>query len=349
MANFYPLTVQNVKQLTPTAVSITFTIPKDLVQTFSFTSGQYITIKKEIKGKELRRAYSISSSPKSSTITIGVKRVDKGGFSDYANDKIAEGDVLEVMPPEGRFVFKTTNTPKNIAAFAAGSGITPIISIAKSVLDANPKNTFVLVYGNKSYKETMFHTDLAKLQLEYADRFFLHFVFSQSQEENSLFGRIDNSTVNYVIKNKHKNILFDDFYLCGPEAMILQVTDTIKESGIAEDKIHYELFTSTEIKDELPVSVDGNTTLEILVDDETFTLSMSKNTMVLDAVLKENIDVPYSCQGGVCSSCIAKVTEGKADMVQNQILTDSEIEEGLILTCQARPTTPTLKVDFDDV
>ncbi|MEE9361856.1 MAG: ferredoxin--NADP reductase [Cellulophaga sp.] len=349
MANFYPLTVQLVKQLTPSSVAITFTIPKDLKQTFAFIPGQYITIKKTIRDKELRRAYSISSSPKKDTITIGIKRVDKGGFSDYANTKIVVGDVLEVMPPEGRFVFSATDAPKNIAAFAAGSGITPIISIAKAVLDANLKNKFVLVYGNKSFKETMFHTDVVKLQLEYTNRFFEYFIFSQSQEENSLFGRIDSSTVNYVLKNKHKDLSFDDFYLCGPEAMILLVTDTLKENEINTDKIHFELFTSTEIKDELPVSADGNTDVTIIVDDEEFSFSMDKNTIVLDAVLKENIDAPYSCQGGVCSSCIARITEGEAEMVKNQILTDSEIAEGLILTCQALAKTPTLKVDFDDV
>lgn len=349
MADFHSLTVHNVKPLTPDSVAITFTIPKELIQTFKFTSGQYITIKKEIKGKELRRAYSISSSPKSDYVTIGVKKVDKGGFSDYANTKITAGDVLEVMPPEGRFIYRPTDHVKNIAAFAAGSGITPIISIARTVLASNPKNKFMLVYGNKSYKETMFYTELVKLQLEYANRFFVHFICSQERESDSLFGRIDVSTVNYALNNKHKDIIFDDYYLCGPEAMINLVTDTLKEDGIAEDKIHFELFTSTEIMDELPEHIEGQSQITVTLDDEEFTFSMDKKTLVLDAVLKENIDAPYSCQGGVCSSCIARVTEGKAEMVKNQILTDGEIAEGLILTCQAHPTTPTLKVDYDDV
>ncbi len=167
MAQFHSLTVKHIKQLTPSSVAITFEIPKDLLQTFDFIPGQYITIKKEIKGKELRRAYSISSSPKRDSITIGVKKVDKGGFSDFANTNLAVGDALEVMPPEGRFVFNPTANPKKIVAFAAGSGITPIISIAKSVLKSNPRNKFVLVYGNKSTKETMFYTDLMKFELEY--------------------------------------------------------------------------------------------------------------------------------------------------------------------------------------
>lgn len=349
MADFYSLTVKHIKKLTPSSVAITFDIPKALIQTFTFEAGQYITIKKEIKGKELRRAYSISSSPKNEAITIGVKKVDRGGFSDYAYSKLAVGDSLEVMPPDGRFTFKPSDSVKTVAAFAAGSGVTPIMSIAKTVLDSNDTNTFVLVYGNKSYEETMFYTDLVNLQLEYANRFFIYFTNSQAMEENSLVGRIDTSTVNYALKNKHKDVVFDAYYLCGPEQMIHKVTDTLVDNGISKDKIHFELFTTSEIKGELPVSAEGETKIEVVVDDETFSFTMDKKMLVLDAVLKENIDAPYSCQGGVCSSCIARIKEGKATMVKNQILTDGEIEDGLILTCQAHATTPSLKVDYDDV
>ncbi len=349
MADFHPLKVKHIKSLTPSSVAITFEIPRDLIQTFDFIPGQYITIKKEIKGTELRRAYSISSSPKKDSITIGVKKVDKGGFSDYAHSKLKAGDVLEVMPPEGRFVFSPNPNPKNIAAFAAGSGITPIMSIARSVLASNPVNKFVLVYGNKSQKETMFYTDLVKLELDYPDRFFVYFTNSQTREDDSLFGRIDVSTVNYAMKNKHKDVDFDGYYLCGPEDMINLVSDTLQENDIPKEKIHFELFTTTEILDELPEKADGKTEVTIVLDDEEFTLSMTKNELVLDAVLKQNIDAPYSCQGGVCSSCIARITEGKVEMVKNQILTDGEIAEGLVLTCQSHPTTPTLKVNYDDV
>lgn len=349
MAHFHSLAVKHIKPLTPSSVAITFEIPKDLLQTFDFIPGQYITIKKEIKGNELRRAYSISSSPKMDSITIGVKKVDKGGFSDYANTKLSAGDILEVMPPEGRFVFSPEPNPKNIIAFAAGSGITPIMSIAKSVLDSNPTNKFVLVYGNKSTEETMFYSDLTKLELEYSNRFFVYFINSQTPEEDSLFGRIDVSTVNYALKNKHAAIDFDGYYLCGPEAMINLVSDTLKENGVDKDKIYFELFTTTEILDELPEKADGKSDITVILDDEEFNFSMDKKTLVLDAVLKENIDAPYSCQGGVCSSCIARVTEGKVEMVKNQILTDGEIAEGLVLTCQSHPVTPTVKVDYDDV
>jgi ring-1,2-phenylacetyl-CoA epoxidase subunit PaaE len=349
MTHFYPLKVQQIRPLTPDSVAITLDVPKELVQTFAFSAGQYITIKKEIKGKELRRAYSISSSPRKNALTIGVKKVDRGGFSDFANSQLKVGDQLEVMPPEGRFVFKPSQQAKNIMAFAAGSGITPIMSIARTVLESNPKNTFVLLFGNKSYEDTMFYTELVKLQLEHPKQFFLYFALSQAREEDSLFGRIDTALINFVLKNKHKNTLFDDYYVCGPEPMINLVLDRLKVDGIPEDRVHYELFTTTEISDELPDKPEGKTQLTVLLDDEEFSFPMDKSTKVLDAVLKENIDAPYSCQGGVCSTCIARITEGEAEMEKNQILTDSEIAEGFILTCQAHPLTPVLKVDYDDV
>ena len=349
MANFHPLTVKHVKSLTPSSLAITFSIPKELIQTFDFVPGQYVTIKKEIKGKELRRSYSICSSPRSDCFTIGVKKVAKGEFTNFAHTQLAVGDTLEVMPPEGRFTFSSTDSPKNIAAFAAGSGITPIMSIAKAVLESHPKSKFVLVYGNKSFKETMFYTDLVKLELDHSNRFFVYFVTSQTQEDDSRFGRVDTSMVNYALKNKHKDIEFDAYYLCGPKAMIDLVSDTLQENDIPKDKIHFELFTGAEILEELPVTPEGQTQLTVTVDDEVFNLTMDRKERVLDAVLKENIDAPYSCQGGVCSTCIARVTEGKVEMAKNQILTDGEIAEGFILTCQAHPLTATLKVDYDDV
>ena len=349
MANFYSLKVAGIRSLTPNSVAVTFEVPEVLNKTFSFTPGQYITIKKEIDGKELRRAYSISSSTKDRNITIGIKRVDHGGFSDYANTKLAVNDALEVMPPEGRFLFNSSEDTKNIVAFAAGSGITPIMSIARAVLDANSSNKFVLMYGNQSFEQTMFYSDLLKLQEEYTNRFFLYIVLSRTQEEDALFGRIDNAKVNYLLKNKHRDEQFDDYYICGPEPMIHLVQASLEEKGIAKDSVHFELFTTTEDEEQIQTPSNGQTQLSVLLDDEEFSLTMDKKTAVLDAVLKADIDAPYSCQGGICSTCIARITEGKAEMAKNQILTDSEIAEGFVLTCQAHPTTQILKIDYDDV
>lgn len=349
MNDFHALKIAAVHTLTSNAVALTFEVPENLKNTFAFTAGQYITIKHTVNKEELRRAYSISSAPSSGKLTVGIKKVPKGTFSVYANENIKAGDILEVMPPEGRFVFEKSSKAKNIAAFAAGSGITPIISIAQTVLESHPESTFVLVFGNQSPEEAMYLQAVQELQDKYTDKFFIQNIYSRSQEENALFGRIETSTVNFIIKNKFKETSFDAFYLCGPEEMITSVSDTLKTNGIAEDKIFFELFTSSDTEDTLAEELEGKTTLEVTVDDEVFSLSMDKKTLVLDAVLKENINAPYSCQGGVCSSCIARITEGKAEMVKNQILTDGEVAEGFILTCQAHPLTSTLKVDYDDV
>lgn len=349
MSDFHALAISAVNRLTPSSIALTFDIPDHLKEAFLFTAGQYITLRHTIEGQDIRRSYSISSAPSSGKLTVGIKKVLNGTFSTYANESAQVGDTLDVMPPEGRFVFEKDNTEKTIGAFAAGSGITPIMSIAETVLKSNENNRFVLVFGNQTPAETMYFKELLDLQKQYADRFFIQWIYSRSAETDCLFGRIETSTVNLITKNKFKDYNFDDFYLCGPEEMINTVSDTLENNGIPKDKIHFELFTSSSEADTLAESLDGKTALEVIVDDETFSLTIDQKTLVLDAVLKEDIDAPYSCQGGVCSSCIARVTEGKAEMVKNQILTDSEVAEGLILTCQAHAITPTLKVDYDDV
>ncbi len=349
MSDFYPLTISNITQLTPNAVALSFTVPTELEKQFAFTAGQYITLEHKINGENVRRAYSISSSPSSGELTVGIKKMPDGTFSVYANESLKQGDTMRVMPPEGRFVFQPTSEKKIIGAFASGSGITPIMSIAETVLAQNENSSFVLVYGNQNLEEAMYRERILELQNKYTDRFFVQWVYSRSSEPDCLFGRIEASTVNLIIKNKFKHLNFDAFYLCGPEAMIQTVSDTLKTNSFDGNSIFFELFTATENEDTIAQDLEGKTALEVVVDDETFTLTMDKKDYVLDAVLKEDIDAPYSCQGGVCSSCIARVTQGKAEMAKNQILTDSEVEEGLILTCQAHALTPVLKIDYDDV
>ena len=349
MSDFHPLKVARIDQLTPNSVAISFEIPEQLKSDFKFSAGQYITIRKELERQEVRRAYSISSGTDEEFLTIGVKKVDQGLFSVYANTCINEGDILELMPPEGRFVYEHGSTPEDVIAFAAGSGITPIMSIIREVLGANPENTMVLLYGNQNREETMFHNTITALKDEYGDRFSVQFIYSRAKEEDGLFGRIEASTVNLMVKNKFADRDFDKYYICGPEAMIHTVTDTLKTKNISEDHIYTELFTSPVSEDTSYEAQDGLTQLTVVLDDEEFTFGMDKNTLVLDAILDQDIDAPYSCQGGVCSTCIARITEGKAEMEQNQILTDGEVAEGLLLTCQAHPTTDTLKIDYDDV
>lgn len=349
MSGFHSLSISEVKKETPNSVSITFEIPEQLAKIFTFKAGQYITLKHNIEGTEIRRDYSLCSSPGSHVLKVGVKKVVDGSFSVFANESLKAGDTLEVMPPKGNFVFEPNEASKNnYAAFVAGSGITPVISIIKDVLEREPKSSFVLVYGNQNLKETMFYAELEALQHNNADRFNIEYIFSRSKEKNALQGRIDRSVVNYLLKNKYGESNFDRFYLCGPEAMIDEVSETILDRGVTKDKILFELFTSSK-EGELSENHEGDTTITITLDDETQTFVMSKKQSVLEAVLDKGLDAPFSCQGGICSTCIARLKKGKVEMRNNQILTDEELEEGFVLTCQSHPTTPTLEVDYDDV
>ncbi|HSI71145.1 MAG TPA: ferredoxin--NADP reductase [Gillisia sp.] len=348
MSQFYPLKIKEVIRETPEAVSLSFEIPTDLREVFKYKAGQYITLRTNLEGKEVRRAYSLCSAPGSEEFKVTVKEVEGGKFSVLANNILKAGDILEVHPPEGKFIFEPANRSGTYAAFAAGSGITPVLSIIKTVLNKESESNFILVYGNRSTENTIFLKELLELQAKFPERLFIEFIYSRTREENAQFGRIETSTVNYVLKNKFKDSSIETFYLCGPEEMINNVKTILLENGVNEGNILFELFT-TEDTGAVETGVEGQVELTITVDDEETTFTMNSEDTVLDAALEHDLDVPYSCQGGICSSCIARITEGKAEMRKNQILTDSEIAEGLILTCQAQALTPTLKVDYDDV
>ncbi|HEX8269296.1 MAG TPA: ferredoxin--NADP reductase [Flavobacterium sp.] len=350
MSSFYKLTIKDVRRETKDAVSVLFNVPLEFKDFYKFTAGQYLNLKLTLDGQEIRRAYSICSSPKNEELRIAIKGLKGGVFSQFANKALKAGDLLEVGTPEGNFTFRPDAArQKNYAGFAAGSGITPIMSIIHSVLDEEPLSTFVLIYGNKTPDDTIFHNELHDLQLQYTGRLFVHYVYSQAKVEGELFGRIEKSTVNFILNNKHKEIEFDKFYLCGPEEMIMTVADVLKSHNIHEKDIKFELFTSTEAEKKIDASLEGHTKITVMVDDEETTFEMSQKQTVLDAALKQGIDAPYSCQGGICSSCLARIISGTAEMKKNAILTDGEIAQGLILTCQAHPTSAELYVDYDDV
>jgi ring-1,2-phenylacetyl-CoA epoxidase subunit PaaE len=350
MSSFLKLIIKEVKRETATAVSILFNVPEELKPNYAFIAGQYVNLRLTLDGKEIRRAYSICSSPESGELRIAVKAVKNGAFSQFANTKLKAGDVLEVGKPEGKFTFDPqADRQKNYVAFVAGSGITPVLSILKSVLKNEPKSSFVLVYGNKSPEETIFYQELHDLQLQYVGRFFVHYVFSQAKAENALFGRIDKSAINFVLNNKHKELEFDKFYLCGPEEMINTVSGVLKEKNVKESAIKFELFSTSSKENKIEKSLEGHSKITVMVDDEETTFEMSQKQTILEAALKQGLDAPYSCQGGICSSCLARVTSGTAEMTKNSILTDGEIAEGLVLTCQAHPTSESIYVDYDDV
>lgn len=349
MSTFHKLNIEKIIKETADAISILFSVPAELKEAYTFIAGQYITIKATLNGQEIRRAYSICTSPKSNQIKVVVKAVEKGIFSTYATTKLKENTTLEVSEPEGKFVLEPLAN-KNYIAFAAGSGITPILSMIKTVLENEATSTFTLVFGNKKAQSTIFYNELNALSEKYPKQFNLHYIFSKEVENNDKLSRIDTNVVNHFIKNIYKNISFDATYICGPEAMINLVSKTLQEDGFDQEKIYFELFTASTLVAEIPVvSDDGESQITVLLDDEESTFSMKKTATILAASLRNKLDAPYSCQGGICSSCIAKVTQGKAMMSKNSILSDSELEEGFILTCMAHPTTLKLVVDFDDI
>jgi ring-1,2-phenylacetyl-CoA epoxidase subunit PaaE len=350
MSTFYKLAIQEVKRETPQCVSVVFNVPLEFKAFYTFTAGQYVNLKLSLDGEEIRRAYSICSAPESGELRIAVKAVKNGKFSVFANEKLAVGNVIEVGTPEGKFTFEPNQErQKNYLAFAAGSGITPIMSIILSVLKQEPKSSIVLVFGNKSVEETIFYNQLHDLQLKYVGRFFVHYIYSKDKLEGDLFGRIDKSTVNFVMNNKHAEKQFEKFYLCGPEQMINTVTAVLKEKSIPESAIKFELFSTSSKENAIDISKTDHAKVTVMVDGDQTTFEMSSKQTILEAVLKQGIDAPYSCQGGICSSCLARITSGSAQMKKNSILTDSEIAEGLILTCQAHPTSSEIFIDYDDV
>lgn len=350
MSIFHKLRVKEVRRETVDAVSVAFDVPNELEKEFRFLPGQYITIQKNLDDSLIRRAYSICSSPESGELRVAIKHVDKGRFSNFANHILKEGDTLDVAGPEGRFVLEVDGSnQKDYLAIAAGSGITPVISMIKAVLQNEKDSRFGLIYGSKSGEKTIFKKELDELEVSSNGRLQVQYVYSQIISDKALFGRIDAKLVKEHLKNKFSDWDFNTYFLCGPEEMIDDAKGMLIKKGVNEDAIKFELFSSTSNKKEVTKSLSGNTEICIVLDDEETIFEMRMDELILDAALAKGLDAPYSCQGGVCSSCLAKVVEGKAVMERNTILDEDEIEEGLILTCQAHPITSKIKIDYDDV
>ena len=346
MSRLNTLIVGAVERLTPQSVVISLDVNNDLSSSYAYLAGQYISLELEINGNKVRRSYSICSSPISGLLQVGIKEVPNGIFSTYVNRKIKKGDEIKAGIPEGRFIFDSKNNSIPIMAVAAGSGITPIMSILRSFLDSTSDTPFTLIYGNKTPEKTMFYNELKSLEGRF-DALKIHWSFSEEKIDGAEFGRIDSAFLNYVLKNEPKSYP-KLIYLCGPEKLIDSSKQFFLEKGFNENDILIELFTSSiQIPQQKNYIEEG--LLNIKCDDVTHQLILDQNKTLLEIALNEKIDVPYSCQGGVCSSCIARVTEGKVDMSNNQILTDEEINEGLILSCQAIPKSKKIAIDFDDV
>jgi len=343
MNKFHELKIVSVEKNTSDSILVSFDIPSKIKKTFLFYSGQYITLEKEIDNVKIRRAYSICSSPIEQLLQVGIKKVNGGLFSTYANEKFKSGDFVKVFPPEGRFIFNKTSNP-SIIAIAAGSGITPVISIIKMALNKNKKNKIHLLYGNKSPKKTMFYDLLKSLELKHENRFKISWYFSEIKRKNAYKGRIDKTAIMNLNPNLHSNNLY---YICGPGKMTALLSKILINNTINKNQIYTELFINNNSK--IIESNKKSGILKIIYDNTTHKINFKPSEILLDTILNNNIDVPHSCQGGVCSTCISRIKEGQIKMKTNQILTDDEIKEGLILTCQAIPKSKKITIDFDDV
>jgi len=343
--NFHSLTVSKIERFNADALAISLAIPADLKSTFHFEPGQYITFSHSVGDREIRRSYSIASTPEDEMITVGVKEVEGGIFSTYANKTLKEGGVLRVAAPEGGFVLD--KEAHSILAIGAGSGITPLLSIIKVALSNNPDVKVGLIYGNQGDRSMMFKDSIKELSQNFSGRFFVVHAFSREQG-GDYFGRIDRGVILHALKNKLAGLgVPAKTYLCGPEEMIQLAKDALLDQGVAEEHILFELFVASENAKE--INVRGLTSVRVLLDGETHEIQVPKEEFLLDSLLEQGIDAPYSCQGGSCSSCICKITEGGADMARNQVLTDKEIASGFVLSCQAKITSASIAVDFDNV
>jgi len=353
---FNKLKVSAINKETEDCVSIAFLVPNELENSYAFKPGQYLTLKQIINGEDVRRSYSICSGVNDGELRVAVKKIPEGKFSSYANDELKEGSDLEVMTPTGNFTTEiTATTDKTFVFFAAGSGITPILSLTKTILQNAPKSNVILFFGNKGFDSIIFREELEGLKNKYMNTFRLVHVFSRESIGNKLQkGRIDKEKVNALHQAFLVNEEVDEVFVCGPEAMIYAVSETFEELGYPKELVRFELFTSPTDKaakiekpKEKLEQINANVTI-ILDGEETLISLDSQGENILEAGHKAGADLPFACKGGVCCTCKAKIIEGTAVMDVNYALEKDEVEAGYILTCQAHPTSDKLIVSFDE-
>jgi ring-1,2-phenylacetyl-CoA epoxidase subunit PaaE len=350
---FHKLTVKNVVKLTADTVTISFDLTDDQKSAFNFIPGQYLTFRTIIAGEDVRRSYSICSAPYENELAVAVKEIENGVFSSYANNTLKEGDQLDAMAPMGNFkVTPNADNSKNYVFYAAGSGITPVISMIKSILREEPSSNVQLYYGNKNSDTTIFKSQLDELNDEYIN-FNRNYIFSQQDTGNDLTnGRINASKCEAFFNKSQDNITIDGVYACGPEEMIMCVKDFYLAKGLSKDKIHFELFTVS-APTEAPIAVASGEPIQseitVIIDDEEYQFSLnSEGKDILQAAQDNDADVPFSCKGGVCCTCRAKLMEGTVRMDLNFALEDDEVADGFILTCQSHPTSEKVVVSYDE-
>ena len=363
MSRFYELPVKQVRQETPDSISIEFDVPEEYKSTFQYLSGQYLTLKVDVNGEQVRRPYSLCSSPVvDDAPKVTSKRVDGGKVSNFLNDNLKTGDTLEVFPPMGKFTTEfNANNQRTFVMLGGGSGITPLYSLMKTALKEEPMSMVFLFYGNRDKQSIIFDKELKQLKAQYPERFKLVNVLESAPEdwpeETGLLKKqkILKLLDQYAISTED-NV---EYYICGPQAMIDEAEKALSERGIEDDRINIEYF-STPIKDiekAMEESGDADTNgqqqdfeeaeVTVILDGEEFTVNVSKHETILDALIEEDHDPPYACQMGICTTCMASLHEGNVQMYEDEGLSDAEKEEGYILTCQSTPTTPKVKIEYE--
>lgn len=346
---FHTLTISDIKRETRDTVSIAFDVPATLQAGFKFVPGQYLTLKTTINGEDIRRSYSICSSPSSGEWRVAVKEIENGKFSTHANRNLKAGDQLDVMTPEGNFKVDPGTEGKNYVFYAAGSGITPVLSMIKSILESSSDHLVYLYYGNRTADETIFKAELDQLAEQYMN-FNLNYILS-GEDSGSPFcnGRIDEDKCSHFFNTDQANLKIEGIYACGPQELVELVKDFYAHKGLVH-KFHYELFNvSVKPAAGSNVGVKLTAAVTVIIDDEEVKFNLaSDGSSILQAAQDAGADVPFSCKGGVCCTCKAKVMEGSASMDLNYALDESDVEEGFILTCQAHPTAEKVVVSFDE-
>jgi ring-1,2-phenylacetyl-CoA epoxidase subunit PaaE len=358
MALFHPLKVADIRRETADCVSVAFLVPGELADTYKFTQGQYLTFKKDINGESIRRSYSICSSPMEGELRVAIKKVDGGRFSTFANEELKVGDVLETMKPTGRFY--TALSPENkkhYVAFAAGSGITPMMSIMKTTLATEPNSHFTLFYGNRNFNSIIFREQIEDLKDRYLNRMSVYHILSgDALGSDLLMGRLDAEKCERFCTHLFDYKSVDHYFLCGPGSMIHEVKDKLVDMGVEPTRIHFELFTtpgqsaqhSAAPKEKKATGGGILCEVSIIMDGHTQQMELDSMGMpILDAALHKGLDVPYACKGAVCATCKAKVLEGEVEMEMNYSLEADELAAGYVLTCQAHPKTKKVVVDYD--
>jgi ring-1,2-phenylacetyl-CoA epoxidase subunit PaaE len=353
---FHRLSVNDLRRESSDAVSLTFAIPQELADDYSFNPGQYLTLRTTMDGEEVRRSYSICSGPDDGELRIAVKKVDGGAFSSWAAEDLKAGDELDVMTPTGRFgITHAPDQARLYIGFAAGSGITPILSIAKGVLAREPNSRFFLFYGNRSTSSMMFLEELEELKDRFMQRFSLfHVISGEEQDIPILHGRLGGEKVRVLLRSLVPAASVDHVFICGPMGMSEDIEATCRDIGIAEEKIHVERFVSEfggkpRPKKVVPVNAPPKAVASLIIDGKRREVPIAEDEAILDAALRAGMDLPFACKGGMCSTCRAKLVEGEAAMDVNYSLEPWELKAGFILTCQAKPVSEKIVVDYDHV